>query len=40
MSRGRVYLDYIRDMLDSTEKALEFVRVMLSFAFCLSADFC
>ena len=28
MSRGRVYLDYIRDMSDSTEKALEFVRGM------------
>ena len=28
MSRGRVYLDYILDMSDSTEKALEFVRGM------------
>ncbi len=25
MSRERVYLDYVRDMLESAEKALEFV---------------
>ena len=28
MSKRRVYLDYVRDMLESAEKALEFVRGM------------
>ena len=28
MSRPRVYLDYIRDMLESAEKALQFVKGM------------
>ena len=28
MSQGRVYLDYIRDMLESAEKAIEFMGEM------------
>jgi uncharacterized protein with HEPN domain len=28
MNSGRVYLDYVRDMLDSAEKAIAFVRGM------------
>ena len=28
MSTKRVYLDYIQDMLDSTEKAIQFVGIM------------